>query len=217
LNMSDWDQPNRKARRAVQKASGSESEGEASASASGSDAAAKKRPKPKGQSIQQETDQLLKAAKPNTQYIPVFVMVAAIMSIAPAYLYSNVYDLPLVDYGVLYLLSVGASVGLLAYSYQIVNTSHNAILLNQRKGNSLNPKLPKELGYSAKELDNCTKKVSAHEAFLYSLLFNNTVYLIVFFFLAFYLFRDVYTPWNYLISQTATAGLTYWLAQTMSK
>jgi len=125
--------------------------------------------------------------------------------------------MPLIDYIPLYLVSVVGSAALLTYAYTVVATATNAVLLNQRKLNSTNPKTQKDLGYSTKELDVISRDVTAHESVLYALLFNNVVYLLLFFFLAFYMLRELYTPWNYVLSQVTTAAATYYVAITMSK
>jgi len=146
-----------------------------------------------------------------------YVGIAALISFAPAYLYSTVYDLSVSDFGIGYLIAVVASTALLALSYHVVCTYNYAVLSSQRKQNSNSSKVQKELGYSAAELEAISRDVTARESVLYSLVFNNVVYLLLFFFLAFYMLRDVSTAWNYLSSQVITGGVTYYVATSFSK
>jgi len=211
---NEWDQPaNRAERRALKKkqqSAASESESDAS------DGASPKKRRAAAQSAE-DADPLANAGKIDTRHMPMFGAVAVVLTLAPAYLYANVFDLPFRDYPLNYLIAIGASVVALAYSYQIVYVSTNSILLSQRKEKLGNNKLQKELGYGEKELEKLSKAATSQEASYYSLIFTNVLYLVVWFFLAFYMLKDVPAPWQMLISQVGTAGATYMLSQTMSK
>lgn len=215
---------NRKQRRAAKSgssSSGSESEGEGSGSDSGV-TSPKSTPKvaaKKGKRSSKNDDlsEFQQPANVDMSNAGLYVGVAALISFAPAYLYSTVYDLSVSDFGIGYLIAVVASTALLALSYHVVCTYNYAVLSSQRKQNSASPKVQKELGYSAGELESISRDVTARESVLYSLLFNNVVYLVLFFFLAFYMLKDVGTAWNYLSSQVITGGVTYYVATAFSK
>jgi len=209
------DTPNRKARRQAKRervagSGGSESESEAS-DGGGSPK------KGKRAAAAKDEDPLANAGKTDTRHIPMFATMALILSVAPAYLYANVYDLPFTDYPLLYLIAIGSSAGALTYSFQIAYLHHNSILLSQRKGSLSNSKLQKELGYSAKDLEKISAHATSQESAYYAMLFTNALYLVVWFFLAFYMLRDVAVSWNYVLSQVLTAAATYMISQTMSK
>lgn len=234
--MSDFDDKpnNRRSRRAAKQsggaapaAAGSDSEGEGSASGSdtgsgsgsGSAPAAAASPKPVKQRRKKD-DPLAEftATKAfGSTFIGLFIFAALVLSAAPAYLYHSVYDLSVSEFVTGYVFCVVVSTGLLTWAYQLIANSTHAALSNQRKANASNNKLQKDLKYSREELDQISETVTTNESLYHALVFNNIVYVVLWLFLAFYMLRDIYVPWNYAISQLLTAGATYWVAQTMSK
>jgi len=215
-------QTNRKARRAAGagKGSGSESEGEGSGSGSGSDSGAASTPTPKKGGRRHKKDDLSEFQQPATvdpANATLYFGIAAIMSFAPAYLYATVYDLTVAENYLVYIIAITASTALLGFAYHAVCTHSYAVYSHQRKSHSTNNKWQKELNYTGPQLEDISRNVTARESLLYSLLCNNIFYLLVFFFLAFYMLRDLSVAWNYLSAQVITGGLTYYVATTFSK
>jgi predicted permease len=206
---------NRKEKRAIKKAggSGSDSEGEGS----GSETTPTKGKRRGGGGGGDDLSEFQQPAKVDPANAGLYVGLALLVSAAPAYLYTTVYDLPVADFGFGYLVSVVLSTGLLSLAYHIICTYNYAVLANQRKAHSLNNRLQKELGLSGQKLDEISRNITARESLLYALIFNNVVYFALFFFTAFYLLKEVSTNWNYLLAQCSTAALTYYIATAFSK
>jgi len=221
--MSDFEdnKKNRRARRAAKQA-GSDSEGEGSASGSDSGASAPAAPSPKPvksprRSKKDDLSEFAVSKAFGTGHVGLFIFAGLVLSAAPAYLYHSVYDLSVSEFVTGYVFCVVVSTGLLTWAYQLIANSTHAALSNQRKASASNNKLAKDLKYTREELDQISEEVTTNESLYHALVFNNIVYVVLWLFLAFYMLRDIYVPWNYAISQLLTAGATYWVAQTMSK
>jgi len=143
----------------------------------------------------------------------VFYMSSAVfISILPAYLFKSVYELSVSEFGLIYLLVTLLSSVMLAMAYHNIADTTNAKLSNARKTVPLNPK---KLNYQREELEKIQEMITERESITWSLLYNNSIYLMGFLFLAFYAFREIAPHYTYMVSVNTAAVIAWWLSTAM--
>jgi len=131
-----------------------------------------------------------------------------ILSALPAYAFVAIQELALRDFIVGYAGVTVASTVCLYLAYKNIADTTNAKLSNARKF------APRKLGpeasrWSSEELDATIDRMTRRESVVWSLLYNNLVYLLLFCFLAFYMLRETTPQVNYCVS-VCSSGLLVW-------
>jgi len=128
-----------------------------------------------------DLDNLVKEKSLSSGQTVFYFTIALFLSALPAYLYNTVYDMTLMENGILFVVITIANSVLLMFSYRNIADSANATLANQRRGQNVSHK---SHGYTTKgELEAVKVAVTEREAVAWSLFVNNTLFLLTFLFL----------------------------------
>ena len=124
--------------------------------------------------------------------------------------FSQIYDVSIASYWIMYALLTPAAAFALLTSYNLTFNSTGARLLVQFKAS---PHTYKKVGCeSAKEFDAMVEDSLVGETSAWTFLFCNLCFSLTFAFLAFYVLRNVELPYSYCVSTAAAGALTYYLA-----
>jgi len=168
---------------------------------------ASKSPKNKDNDELADLDSFVQEKTMSTGQAVFYFTIASVLSVLPAYLFCSVYDMPVSEYGLYYVVVTILSAVLLTLSYRNIAEYANAQLSNQRRGLNTSHKLH---GYGTKEeLEAVKVSATEREANAWSLFVNNSLFLAIFLFLAFYVLREIPFHYGYSLSVPSAAVLVW--------
>ena len=150
----------------------------------------------------------------NTNQVPLFFGMALFLSCLPVYLYVNVYNLTIEEFGIVYLPVTVLSSFLLTLSYRTVSNTTFAQLSRSHKAAAANHK---KIGLSRGELSAVQEQITSREAMAWSLIFNNTVFILSFLFFAFYALGLLGAPYQYSVAMIISAATVWQLSSSLYK
>jgi len=141
-----------------------------------------------------------------------FTIAALVLSALPAYAFVTIQELFIRDFLIGYVGVTLASAVCLYLAYKNIADTTNAKLSNARKF------APRKLGpgaakWSSDDLANMIDRMTRRESVVWSLMYNNLVYLLIFSFLAFYMLRETTPQVNYPLSVCSAALLVWQFSQ----
>ena len=159
----------------------------------------------------EDVDQYLDKLRPKqtNDQVAAFFGVGFFLSALPVFLFVNVYDVTLKEFGVVYLSVTLLSSFLLTLAYRNVATT-TVVNLSQKSKDSKNKVSAK--GVSREESEALQAAVTKREAIAWSLFFINTAFLALFFFLAFYALKNVPFNYQYALSTAVSSGAVWQLS-----
>ena len=159
-----------------------------------------------------DVDQYLDRLKPKqtNDQVAAYFGVGLFLSALPVFLFVNVYDVTLKEFGVVYLSVTLLSSFLLTLAYRNVATTTVINLSQKAKESKL--KVASTKGVSREELEALQTAVTKREAVAWSLFFINTAFLALFFFLAFYALKAVPFNYQYALSTAVSSGAVWQLS-----
>lgn len=129
-------------------------------------------------------------------------------------LYSQVYELSVASFGIVYLAVTVFSAALLTLSYRNVESGTNASLANLRKFSNINHK---KYNLSREQAEQLQEDVTVQESQAWAFFVSNLTFVLCFLFFAFYMFRSLDTSYNYMIAMIASSAITWQLSASVSK
>lgn len=159
-------------------------------------------------------DAIVQANSISTKQQIVFYANAFAVAAVPVYLFSEVFDMPLDTFAVLFVAVTAVATYLLSYAYSHATRNHRIELGRTRE--DLASDVVKNAGKKAKkeDLQRLQDEATSAEAAAHSLWTLSAYFLVTVLAMAFFIFARATAPYNYALSVTASAGL--WAVVSMA-
>ena len=163
-----------------------------------------------------ELDQLLQqnTTQPTSDQRFTYLATAIATVAVPVYLYQTIFAFPVEEKFLVYAVVSLLSAFILTFAYHNVAYSTKNRLIAARETNITIAKVTAEAQAKGENKKDYVKKkkeeilaVTTKESIAYSILFNNVYFLLSTVFLAFYVFGNYPSAYNYVLSVSLSAGL----------
>jgi len=166
--------------------------------------------------IPDELDNLLQSStkKLSAEQACGYFLLALFISGLPAFLFHSVFELTVQEHGLFLIGFTGLSAAALSVAYKNVAANTFVKLQGSRKYSTFNSK---KLNVKKEDIELTQEKTSENEAVAWSFFLNNLVFALSFLFFAFYVFKNINILYNYSLSMTLSAALTWQLSSSVAK